>query len=820
MKPKSLKFKFTLYVGLLVVLLSLGISLISYFSASSAIKQEVAATLPAKADDVSKLVRARLDNIQTELEAIATRPEIKTMDWQTVAPVLSEEIARTDLATLALVDPSGTARYVDAPDLYLGDRDYVRAALTGQPAISDMLISRVTAEPVVMLSVPVNRQDEVVGALIARLQGTDIVEILADVKVGEQGYAYMINQEGTVVSHPDIDYVQDQFNPLTLSDPDGELTTLSTAFAEMTTEEEGFSSYYRPDGVFAYVGYHQVPETPWQVAVTTSVDQALANLYNARDWIIFLSAPVLLISLLVMFAQAEALAAPLNSLSQALMKITRLDLTSSSVEKDPVRPRSTLVVEEALKTARDIESDVSEIDNIKTSFAEMVQEIDSSYNQLEAYNEEITRLNEELSYLAEHDPLTELPNRRTFKQELATELEQGNSGAVLLFDLDNFKEINDTKGHVFGDKVLQEVGRRLDDLKNGRLFVSRYGGDEFLLLARSVAASKIGYYLDQIRRAIGQPLIIEDDVVHLDFSLGVAFYPYDAREVDQLITYADTAMYQAKKNKKGHSLFFQDYMKADLESKKKIREILRQGLKEDEFQLVYQPEIDLTTGRAGVFEALLRLEEHDISPSVFIPIAEEDNLIVEVGRWVTREVIEQLVQWRCNWHELKPVAINFSVGQLNDEGYVDYLQGLLQANDLSPELIEIEITESILLENTAESISFLQQLKDIGVKLVLDDFGTGYSSISYLSYLPVDKIKLDRVLLDRYLQADNLVSLKNLIAFFTSMDLEVVTEGIEKREEYDLLKTCSCNYLQGYLFSRPLEAPDLDEAFYKDYLNL
>ncbi len=448
----------------------------------------------------------------------------------------------------------------------------------------------------------------------------------------------------------------------------------------------------------------------------------------------------------------------------------------------------------------------------------MAQEIDYSYRQLETYNEEIISLNEKLGYLAEHDPLTELPNRRMFKQELNQELEKGESGAVLLFDLDSFKEINDTKGHVFGDKVLNEVGRKLVELKSDKFFVSRYGGDEFLLLIRSSDRFKIETYINQIRKIVEQPILIDDNFIHLDFSLGVTFYPDDADNVDQLITYADTAMYQAKKNRKGQSLVFQDYMKTELETKNDIRDILRKALKEDGFKLVYQPEVDLRSYHSSVFEALIRLKNHNISPGVFIPIAEESNLIIEIGRWVTEEVIRQLVKWRQQGLELKPVALNFSVDQLKDKGYLIFLQKLLKSNDLSPDLIEIEITESILLEDDKETIKFLNKLKDIGVKLVMDDFGTGYSSIGYLSYIPVDKIKLDRSLIDRYLQFENLQSLKKLIAFFKSMDLQVVTEGIEEKEEYLFLSSCECDLVQGYLFNKPLEVDKLKEVYTKNYI--
>ena len=828
MAPKSLKFKFIFYVGLLVLLLSLGLGISSYLNTSSAIKQEIETSLPSKAEDVSMVVRSRLDITLAELEAVASRSELKSMEWEQIKPVLAQEKTRTEYATIALVKPDGTTRYPDNENLYLGDRDYVQEAFAGRSNISDVLISRVIEEPVVMAAVPVIDGGEVIGVLIARLLANDIINIIADIEVGKAGYAYMINDTGTVVAHRNTDFVMEQFNPIIMAENDNaleqshnysDLQQLAGDFTAMINNNSGFRRYNTLEGEDSYLGYNQVAGTNWKVAVTVPVDQVLSNLYSTRNSIFLITIPILIITLLIMLIEANSLTTPLNSLSQVIKRMSNFDLSyRKSNNKSPANLKIDFDLDKVLKETNSINCNISEIVDIKSSFIDLAQEIDYSYRQLETYNEEIISLNEKLGYLAEHDPLTELPNRRMFKQELNQELEKGESGAVLLFDLDSFKEINDTKGHVFGDKVLNEVGRKLVELKSDKFFVSRYGGDEFLLLIRSSDRFKIETYINQIRKIVEQPILIDDNFIHLDFSLGVTFYPDDADNVDQLITYADTAMYQAKKNRKGQSLVFQDYMKTELETKNDIRDILRKALKEDGFKLVYQPEVDLRSYHSSVFEALIRLKNHNISPGVFIPIAEESNLIIEIGRWVTEEVIRQLVKWRQQGLELKPVALNFSVDQLKDKGYLIFLQKLLKSNDLSPDLIEIEITESILLEDDKETIKFLNKLKDIGVKLVMDDFGTGYSSIGYLSYIPVDKIKLDRSLIDRYLQFENLQSLKKLIAFFKSMDLQVVTEGIEEKEEYLFLSSCECDLVQGYLFNKPLEVDKLKEVYTKNYI--
>lgn len=433
---------------------------------------------------------------------------------------------------------------------------------------------------------------------------------------------------------------------------------------------------------------------------------------------------------------------------------------------------------------------------------------------------EMKKQEEYVNYLAYHDPLTNLPNRRRFIRKLEEAIDRNQSGAVMLMDLDNFKEINDTLGHIYGDRILEKVAEELRKLKDENLFVSRFGGDEFLILVEEKDIAKIEDYAKKIVNIFRNKLKIGNDQIHISSSIGITLYPSDSNEVNQLIMNADMAMYKVKNTGKNGYIFFEKAMTKKLKEKAEIEKILREAIKQEAFKLVYQPQICTFTGEVVGFEALLRLRDHFISPALFIPVAEETGIIIEIGRWVTKQVINQLALWRNRGFTLKPIAINFSAKQLNDLDYVAFLQAMLKESNLDGKYIGIEITESIFLDKKEETTEFLNKLKALGVKIAIDDFGTGYSSLSYLTFLPVDRVKLDKSLNDKFLELNNTKLMDSLVSLAHSLNLEVVAEGIEDLKQYKRLKLAGCNYIQGYLFSKPLEIEESEKIYEDNFLEM
>lgn len=442
----------------------------------------------------------------------------------------------------------------------------------------------------------------------------------------------------------------------------------------------------------------------------------------------------------------------------------------------------------------------------------------ASEEELTAQLDEIESQKEYIRFLAEHDPLTNLPNRRKFHNMLNQVLNRGGKGAVVLLDLDNFKGINDTLGHMFGDKVLQHISQKLQEFASEKVFVSRFGGDEFLLLFECEDSHKETLeYVRILQDHFNQNFIIDQNDIKIEFSVGVSIFPDDSNDMNQLIMNADLALYSIKNSGKNNYAYFGLEMAEHLKFKQSTKDILREAIASDGFKVVYQPIVDIITGEIISYEALLRLKHHTISPAVFIGIAEEEGLILTIGRLVTQMVIRQMRDWKSVGLSLKPISINFSAVQIHDYQYKAFLLEELRLNDIDPSFIILELTENIFLENKETTVLLMKELRSHGIQIAIDDFGTGYSSLSYLSYLPIDTIKLDRALCLKFLELENIAVMDSLIALAHSLNLKVIAEGIEDYEHVRRLIVGKCDAIQGYYFSIPLEAINVEKRRHRPF---
>ena len=435
----------------------------------------------------------------------------------------------------------------------------------------------------------------------------------------------------------------------------------------------------------------------------------------------------------------------------------------------------------------------------------------SNYREAQFTANTLERSQRELEFSAGHDYLTGLPNRMLAKKEIDRLINAHQPFALMMLDVDDFKSINDFFGHLCGDEVLREIGRRLNALQtDGDFFACRSGGDEFVLLYRESTIEEGDTKIYYIREVLSSPFVHDGKRIFIRLCIGLMNYDGNGKpSANELVANADSALYKAKANGKNKFVTFNEDMSNELFREKQISLQLEDACKNDGFSVLYQPQIEATNGEIQGYEALVRLSSLNLPPQVFIPIAEKKGLMVQIGRIVTRKVIEQMAEWKKEGRKLNRIAINYSSGQIADTGYVDYLKNLLDENGISSSLITIEVTESLFMSNLNYAQELFKSLSDIGVSLTLDDFGTGYSSLSYLTYLPVDTVKIDKSWIDSYLQEGKDSFIKNIVRLVHSLNMKLTVEGVEEKWQYDKLKEFECDSVQGYYFSKPIIASEV-----------
>jgi diguanylate cyclase (GGDEF)-like protein/PAS domain S-box-containing protein len=420
-----------------------------------------------------------------------------------------------------------------------------------------------------------------------------------------------------------------------------------------------------------------------------------------------------------------------------------------------------------------------------------------------------------LNHLAQHDTLTDLPNRLLLKdritQAIATAHRNGTGAAVVFLDLDQFKHINDSLGHAIGDKLLQSVAGRLIRCVRSTDTVSRQGGDEFVLLLSEIKhPADAGTMARKMLATLTASHKIDQYNLHITASIGLSTYPEDADDAEILIKNADTAMYQAKQNGRNNYQFFKEEMNLRAVKRQSLEGGLRDALEHGQFILLYQPKIDLSTGAISGAEALLRWKHPTlglVSPMEFLPVAEDCGLIVPIGRWVLKEACRQVQEWIAAGLRVKPVAVNVSSLEFRSEGFLENLRAILKHTDLNPQLLELELTETVLMQHAESTLAVLGALKKLGVRLTVDDFGTGYSSLNYLKRFPIDSLKIDQSFVrDIASGTDDVPIVRAVITMAKSLKQRVVGEGVETEAQLCFLQAHGCDDAQGYYLSVPLDA--------------
>jgi diguanylate cyclase (GGDEF)-like protein/PAS domain S-box-containing protein len=437
-----------------------------------------------------------------------------------------------------------------------------------------------------------------------------------------------------------------------------------------------------------------------------------------------------------------------------------------------------------------------------------------------ATHEDITerqRSEERIAHMARHDALTDLPNRVLLRERLDHELKRVKRGeclAVLCLDLDQFKSVNDALGHPVGDELLKLVSVRLRGCTREIDTVARLGGDEFAIIMTQMQQPTDAASLSKrIRDSVTRPYQIDGHQIVTDISIGISVAPIDAVAPDPLLRNADMALYGAKADGRGTYRFFEPEMNTRMKARRELEMDIRNALAGQQFELHYQPLVNLETNEVRAFEALLRWQHPirgAVSPAEFIPIAEETGLIVPLGEWVLKTACHEAV----NWPDPIKVAVNLSPAQLNNRNLLSLVSAALAESHMSPHKLQLEITESVLLQNTFSTLATLHELRRMGVQIALDDFGTGYSSLSYLRSFPFDKIKIDRSFIQDLANGAEPLAIVHAIAGLAKrLNMTSTAEGVETAQQLETLQALGCTEMQGYLFSRARPASEIRQFF-------
>ncbi len=452
---------------------------------------------------------------------------------------------------------------------------------------------------------------------------------------------------------------------------------------------------------------------------------------------------------------------------------------------------------------------------------------DGSVSHFVAALEDVTaqrEAEEEIRRLVQFDELTGLPNRTLLVDRLNSAIDRSERWskpfALLLLDLDHFKDINDTLGHQVGDMLLKQVAQTIGGCLRTPDTLARLGGDEFAMIVEDLQdGAQASALAERIVAAFAETTTVDGHAIQISPSIGITVFPDDPGTPDDLMRNADLAMYQAKADGRGGYRFFDAEMQAAARDRLQMASDLRTAIAGEELYLCYQPKLDLGSDRLVGAEALLRWrhpEKGEVSPGLFIPVAEDSGLIVELGNWVLQRVCAQIAEWRERGLPVVPVAVNLSGIQLSQAGLADAVETQLSAHGLTPDMIEFEITETVLMQSTQRAMENLRQLDDLGVHISLDDFGTGYSSLAYLSRFPVRRLKVDMAFVQGIGRNRNDEAIvKAVVGLAHNLNIRAVAEGVETPEQIDFLRAQLCDEVQGYLLSRPLLEADF-VAFLKD----
>lgn len=739
----------------------LGVS--SYYRFKRILSDEIDEAIVRIAKESADHLNNYIDQFVTPLVGLSENEDIQSMDLERQMEVINSQINPTYL-NIAVVDLNGIAHYTDGSVLNLSDREYIQETMTGKIAFSEVIISRKTGAPVIMVSVPIFQEQAVVGTLIARLDVDFLQDYAYSRGYGDNGKSYIISDIGTFISRPEEEEDRDNYNLFDMVSDDKSLESFSAFVRDSLKQNEGYGTY-ESQGNKIVMGYAAIDKTNWRIYIGTNEEDTLKSLYGLKKMIIGVMALTILLCTIAASVFVKRFSDPIIELDDLFAQGAKGDLTIRFT------PRSK-----------------DEIGRVGISFNRMMDKIKT---------------------LTQYDPLTTLLNQYVLEKDLETLVhsEEPVQFTLIMVGIDKFSFVNETYGYITGDAVLSEVARRISSCATGTHQAYRYKGDKFVVLCTEGTDEEINALAQNILSLLKDSYQIDDKIIEINISIGVFVRNGDTRAEDPI-----TAVTQAKNYAKylGSNQIqkFEQHIYKKLLVMNELQADIMNGIKEDQFFLVYQPLFYLGNESIAEVEALIRWK-HPIKgllyPDQFIDLAEQAGTIINIDQWVLETACRQLRDWKNNNKKPIILSINISARTFETRTFIPDLVDIIRKYEIDPTLLQLEITERMVIRNVEESIIKLNILRTMGINVAIDDFGIGYSSLSYIVRLPIDSIKIDKSFIQSMntsKEAKTIVS--TIINLCKTLNLRVIAEGIESKSELEYLKMNQCDIGQGYYFSKPV----------------
>jgi len=775
-KMNSIKTKGVLFFTSLIFVIIVSLSLISYIYFKNIILEETYKSMERISEQQAILIDSFLISFLASVKQLSNTETMRSDDWDAQREILLKQI-NPNYLNIAVVGVDGYARYVDGLNIYLGDREYIKEMLEGETSFSNVITSRITHEPAIMVGIPIKEKSNVLGGLAVRLDTMFLSNYLLPTINQEMDRAYIISETGDFIAHATPDLVTNQFNIFQLAKENDDYLVFSDFVKDSMNTGYGHGRY-EIDGEHVLMSYAIIPSTGWRVYSGTFESTALEGLYSLRNTLIILVTITLAVSAILSWFMIKFYTNPVIELQKLFARGEDGDLNIrfTSYSKD-------------------------EVGRAGLSFNRMMDKIKT------------------LTY---YDPLTKLPNKIVLENDINELIKSRKAVALTMISIDQFSLINEVYGNKEADCILSEIANILKEYSSENNRVYRYKGDEFVFqFSKATSKKQLEDLAERLLKALSIPFSsVEDEnkKIALNFSIGIYFnidFQKGCQEILKALTHANNHA----KSISGNSICWYD-------ERSHINELEKRGLQSDipfaiennEFYLVYQPLFHLNSKKVVEAEALIRWRHHErgeIYPNQFIEIAEKTGLITSIDFWVFENVCKQLKHWQSlNMNDIM-VSVNVSSQTFEQNGFVDFVNMTIETYGVDARQLQIELTERVLIQDIDASIKKLNKLRELGIKVAIDDFGIGYSSLSYIVRLPIDSVKIDRSFIKgigKNKESDAIVTA--IINMCSAINKNVIAEGIETIQELNYLENLNCHLGQGYYFSKPISA----ESFEKNYI--